>query len=527
MAVFDNRTGDGALDALGQIAADRISQGLTQNRSLRVVPSGTAFEVASEQAGLTWRRLADATGASLVVTGEYYLREGELLVQTHVVDARGGSMLSSPRPAVGPVGREMDLIEELRGRVMSALAAYSEPQLTDEDGFLATPPTWDAYQAYVEGVQAWKTGSFGHEHFVRAAELDPGFAKAALMAGWSGLAGPGRSPQVSDSLLLVAEGTRHQLSAGDQALLDWTLRYRDRDPVAALRAFRAVEEVNPSFPGLWEYLAAWTALWANHPEESLRRFEGVDADRSQIATLPGFWLHFAEAHHRLGNLSAAMEVLNLSAQYAARPISFSLDIPAALGDVSTVLAGLEDYLANRRELEIHRFPRLVAELRVHGHEDAVPELIAGTESLLDALPSGEEFAQWVRPLRAGVLYASDRLEEAQAMVLDLASDFPDDPSYLTYAGVLAARLDNRAEAERALARLRGGEWLNSQNFSSSQASSARIAAHLGNLPGAMAFLRQAKAGGEGIFLAGGPHAGPLLQPLWNYPEFQEFIRPEG
>src|SRR2546428_8775269 len=98
VAVLENHTGDGALDNVGHMAADWVTQGLAQTGLVEVVPSMSVMtaSLASGQhgpghldaAGL--RALGRETGAGTVVWGAYYRQAATVRLQIQISAAPDG-----------------------------------------------------------------------------------------------------------------------------------------------------------------------------------------------------------------------------------------------------------------------------------------------------------------------------------------------------------------------------------------------------------------------------------------------------
>jgi hypothetical protein len=109
------------------------------------------------------------------------------------------------------------------------------------------------------------------------------------------------------------------------------------------------------------------------------------------------------------------------------------------------------------------------------------------------------------------------------MFAKLALERPDNLVYKRYLGTFAARLGDRAEAVRvsqAFERMTGRYLRGNHTY-----SRAVIAALLGERDEAVALLGRAFA--EGHQCAVTEHHDMDLEPLWDYPPFQELMKPKG
>jgi hypothetical protein len=86
VSVFINQTGDKNLDPLGKVAAYEIAQGLSQSGIVDVVPTVSVLQtsrVINAKSGVPegpdeLGALVKSTGAGTLVSGAYYLIDGEL-----------------------------------------------------------------------------------------------------------------------------------------------------------------------------------------------------------------------------------------------------------------------------------------------------------------------------------------------------------------------------------------------------------------------------------------------------------------
>ncbi len=103
-----------------------------------------------------------------------------------MTDAGTGEELATIEPVSAAVATPASAIEVLRDRVMTTLATLTDPRLAKWMRYASQPPTFEAYQEFVEGVEL-HTHQKSREalpHFLAAA-LDSTFTMASLWAGYA------------------------------------------------------------------------------------------------------------------------------------------------------------------------------------------------------------------------------------------------------------------------------------------------------------------------------------------------------
>jgi tetratricopeptide (TPR) repeat protein len=163
------------------------------------------------------------------------------------------------------------------------------------------------------------------------------------------------------------------------------------------------------------------------------------------------------------------------------------------------------------------------ELRAHGHKE---ESLAVAQRAMDwyrALPPEESAARGVR-FALGITYVvGEHWDRALPLFEALVAENPDEVDHQGVLGVLAARRDDREEALRRSESLVG--LANPYDHGREQYWQACIAAQLGDIERAMILLRESYARGRPFDV--GLHIDPWLEPLHEYPPFQEFLAPKG
>jgi tetratricopeptide (TPR) repeat protein len=199
---------------------------------------------------------------------------------------------------------------------------------------------------------------------------------------------------------------------------------------------------------------------------------------------------------------------------------------AALGRVEELNALLDDLVAlPEQSLSVGTsISRIASYLRRHGHTDAAQTTIDRAIEWYEARPPETKSGTAWRGGYSWALYVADRWEEAYSVAKPLSEEFPENMNYRALVGILAACRGDQEEALETSERLEALDrpYLRGWNT----IWRALIAGALGDGESAVALWRQAL--GEGF-----PHRQPwarpwiALEPIRDYPPFQELMRPKG
>jgi tetratricopeptide (TPR) repeat protein len=508
VAGFANRTGDPALDDVGKMIADSVSQELPQLDFLRL-PAGSAAT-------------NGATPLRLVVTGAYYLDGDNLRVHASLLGSAGEVLHGIPA-AVGSRGRPGIVVELVRQRVLGAIAAFLDPRYLP--GRLSRPPLYAAYQQYRAGIDLGVANPAAIPHLERAAELDPDFFAPlqALAALHSNLGDPVSQREI----LARAQDIRERLTRSERLDLDRALAEADGRHLDALRALRQRLELEPENP-LMNYLLALHALRVNRPREALVATSRVDRGFFDFSP-NGPWAYSsqAEGHHLLGLHAEELGIARRGR--AAYPSSLQaraieLYALAALGHDEELARAASDTLA--LDAAGGRSPgsvlRAVAdELRAHGRRAQAVAVAERAVAWYRGRPPAMQRQALVQVELAEALYAAERWSEAAAIATPLL-EVPDAQAVrsLGLAGVADARRGESAAALRHSATLatlpedRGQVALRR----------AAIAAVLGEREQAVDLLRDAIAKGYPFGMA--LHRHPDLGLLRGWAPYDDLMRPQ-
>ncbi len=162
------------------------------------------------------------------------------------------------------------------------------------------------------------------------------------------------------------------------------------------------------------------------------------------------------------------------------------------------------------------------ELRAHGYADAAMTFFNQAIEWYRSRPA-EELDSLFRYGYGRTLYYARRWEEAKNIFEEFAKEAPDNIEYQRYVGCIAARQGDREKA------LKASEWLKNlkQPYLRGEHTYYRacIAAILGNKDQAVILLKDSFLQGftPGLDL----HTNFEFESLWDYPPFQELLKPKG
>jgi tetratricopeptide (TPR) repeat protein/predicted Ser/Thr protein kinase len=515
VAVLENRTGDASLDPVGQMAAGSIAEGLAQIGVIEVVPAPITGESGSESER-DLASLAETSGAGLVISGAYYLASDSLRFQASLTDAQKGKVVVTI-PAIG--GHRADptrAIERLRQKAMGAVAFHVEPGLVK--GEVVFPPTYDAYREYSFGVRLFGSDyPAAIEHFERAAALDTTFTAPWLYIYFCHLNQGQYSP--ADSLVRSLNQRRERLSPYEEMFVNYMSAGIRGNNAEQLRVLRLMQETAPN-DDVVNYLVAVQALALNRPKEAVAAFSASHHKLRDSAFYVRSWgfATLGMALHLLGEYEEELDLLRRAREIYPDIIWLRADEAralVALGRLDDVEVLIDETLAASGSFGTPAGVMGDASLalRVHvGREEAIEmaeRAVAWREDNLEGKTVADDWRGHF--YMADDLCAAERWQDARELLLQLASERPDDLDLKGYLGVIAARLGDHDEA-RAL-------------FGNNTYWAACIAAQLGERERAVELIRQALSQGFRVDMQ--LHADMNLEPLHGYPPFEELRRPKG
>jgi serine/threonine-protein kinase len=523
---LENRTGAPALDVVGLMAGDWITEGLQRTGIVEVVPTPAAMEASRFVSGSADVRepvhaLATETGAGIVVSGSYYRRADRLLFRVTVADQEGARLIETLADVEAPVADPLMGVEELRARLMGWLAVRYDDRLAVPASGAERPPTYEAYRSFSEAMTRYiaMQNAQALPLFRRAFDLDSSFTVALLYA--SVVATNLSDWARADSLLGAVDRRRAKLSAYDQAWLDYRLAFVHGDREAALSAIRSAANLAPGSKAAYNH--ALEAYLSGHYREALTAIEALPADRGPMRGFSPYWDAYGSILHVLGDYHREYDVaVAARRQYPDRlmRVSALARALAARGD-STALARVVHEAEAMPTDPIgwdygHLLAETAEELRAHGHAGASRAYFQRLRQWFEAAGRGLT-SQW---RLVQTLYALGRWDEAGRLLDSLRRLDPGSVEYLGMAGLLMSRTGNRDGATAVADTL--AHRLRPYDRGLAGLCRARIAARLGDRSGAVDRLREAFAAGLSHDLR--LHRDADLASLRGYGPFEDLVR---
>lgn len=533
---FVNRTGDEELDSLGVIVADWLAQGLSRGGRLEIVPLDLAVRstrFVAEQSDDEERPdlfvVAEETGAGTVVSGAYYKSGDELVLRGQITDAAGRKMISPIDSLRTPDNDPIGVLEELEQAVRIGVAAHLDPQLAQFGNLVTKPPSYEAYEAYVEGMEHYWRLDFGAAiaSFERAAELAPDFPTPQLSAA-SAHINLGRCDRVEE-IVDRLEPLRSELAPQDRFYIDWLRARCGGDRARSVQLARRAMELSPQ--SSWAQTLGVDALQANRPRLAAEVLAPLPVERGYLRGWTPHFFYLTCAWHHMGDHQRELE----DARRGRRLYPMSLQVLmtearalAALGREEELSVLLEEATELQREFLTTPggvITLAALELEAHGRAAAGERAAQKAVDWYSALPAAEASDPLHRDGLARALFAAKRYREAEETFAALAAEQPAAVDYLGFLGVLRAQRGDRSAAELAdrLAVLDRPYLFGKEHY-----WQAAILAWQRQPEAALGELRRAVAGGHPFeWPELHPHVDPVWRPLRDDPAFLDFIEPRG
>lgn len=505
-----NRTGDPALEGIGQLLAERIVDGVQRAAVVPVAVTASrkpAFSEDPQALAPIWRRHQ----ASIVVHGAYWAAGDsiEFRLQLARPPARGLPIRIAPLR----VHRDSTdaMLQVTEARAVGAVAAMVDPVTWDAFRTISSlPQDLESYRLWREAEEGYRKGRPQEAiHYLQAAwRRDTTFF--LLLGRMAFVYFYGGDYRAADSIVRLGEKYADRMGSHELAELRFIAARLHWNPEEYLRWTRRLELDH------WTATTEYARTCLGLPVEALEATKRVG---TVLWGAPGdYELRLARLLHLLGRYQEEREQVDRAA--AANPrypwvLESQVRVLAALGRGEEARTVIERSRAMMGGPEHSTFILLAAqELRAHGAAAAAREVLKGS------IEQGREMSDEKQQLQlASALYAAEAYGEAAHVLDTLAALAPDSLAVLGLRAVTAARRgDSRTlkSIEGQLVRPRPYVWGEPLIWR------ARVAAIQGRKAEAIKLLIDGHREGYcyGLWI----HRDMDLETLRGTPGFEEFVR---
>jgi len=173
---FDNNSNDPSLDFVGEMAADWLIYGISENQAGEVISSDVVknysnmlgVQMSPDETKSIFNKFLNP---SKVVSGSIFLKDSTLIVQCSIKDGMGNKTFITFPQVRCDVDSPLDCIEVLRQKVVSYLVIKDESKISLEE----TPPKFKAYQKVLEAKSKYDKPNEYFRLLNEAVAIDPDY----------------------------------------------------------------------------------------------------------------------------------------------------------------------------------------------------------------------------------------------------------------------------------------------------------------------------------------------------------------
>lgn len=533
VAAFDNQTEEKSLDSFGTLLTESLIQGIASIREVNVVPA--------EESKRIWQRLmsyaepsdllllfGEETKAKFIITGSFYKQGDSLLIHAQVTDSETGKHLKVMRPIGRALDKKLVLIELVKQRLMGAIdflfdrfVASLYYEVTDYF------PTHDAYLESVAGGELFVRGNYAEaiNHFKRSFAIDSTYTGAFLYQAWA-YYNSGIFP-VADSICQILYQKRSTLNKPLLLILRSIQALLQGDNLTCLETARKIVLLAPKLSA-WQYFLGLQALRTNYLNEAVNALSKInETDTTHYHDWVYTWWAKTFAYHLLGKHEEELkEALKGRTQLPNRieTISNEMNALVALGRIEDTWKRFDEICALpvvEGSTPGQIMTTMANELRFHGFRKESLQAIDKAIKWYTSRPIGEQQKPSRSWALADIYYLAGRWKDAKIIYQKLLNEYPNNITLLGRIGAIAARIKDTTQAKQIVNLLRhiNRPYIRGVNTY----WCARITSLLGEKEQALTLLREALSQGQSYYTL---HAVIDLEPLKDYPPFQELIKPK-
>ncbi|MCL6284152.1 tetratricopeptide repeat protein [Ruegeria sp. 2012CJ41-6] len=356
------------------LARDIVTD-LAQFSGLAVIAANSSFR--SEFENASPQQIGEALRVRYVLFGEISWDDHMARVNMQLLETETNRIIWAERfspDATDLLGIRSDLATHVVG-VIGPVETANGRLRRAELARVARLPTRDlqAYDMFLKGMVHWEKFTtednlLARDAFLRATEIDPGFAKAYAMATWTFITDvwEGRSENPDADLQDASRLANKALSADqNEPYAHWAMgafHLFQREHELSTEAYKRAVELNPNGADFLVYLG-WALSYRGRTDEALGYMEtAVELNPFH----PGWYLwDIALAHFVAGNYQNSIDLLNERNPKTTGTYELLALSHAMLGNDTQARAAMERVLKVKPDLSVAR----VRQLEPFEHEE--------------------------------------------------------------------------------------------------------------------------------------------------------------
>ena len=537
---FENQTGRNDLNSIGQVASDFISTKLIQNQFWNVIPTQDVFRQTVYSGVVTnpeaEKKMLGQSHLDYIVLGHYNLIGDSVLLVASVNDVIMNKVLYTTPIIKCITTNPMKAVNDAQQFILGFLMFSSEKQSTT-----TRPPKYDAYQAYLKGMELWtknnigpgniflRTGSEIEDHFMKSISLDPDFLPPYFKL--SDLFSLDRKINRLDSILRVLETKQKFFLEGDNLNYNIQKLLLARDYDALERFLLTKTEVGSSDFRPYFLLGVNALYRQNKPRKALEYLNRCDLNEFDFENKTSDQSLYSVKAWALMKLNRYEDVIALTDDLGFHIKQHEISIRRwqsmyLVGQIDQVEKELGSYLSTAKpdsygllipSISIFRFAQLQRDTT------SMDKVYRQFKEYIQGWDERAMEKTFLKFAYAVMMYrAKDDIEEAESL---LQQNLPivDRPRRIHQLGLLYAATGRETKANEIIQDILASE--NEFNSGIIRYYVAKIEAELGHKEKSVDYLRQSIARGneyrEDLYQFDGD-----LRNLLDYPPFIELVTPK-
>jgi class 3 adenylate cyclase/tetratricopeptide (TPR) repeat protein len=170
--IFENKTGLDNLDNFGNLISDWLTSMLRETGEANVINQENIKVQLAGIGPLSSKKLFTETGIGILIKGNYYMLDDQLVILPSIVDTETGEVHTST-PINGSLTNKEDLLKDLTQRILGYWKVRNQKR------YLQKPPNYEAYLEYLKGWEVYNEPA-AEMHFKKAYQLDTTFMSPLL-----------------------------------------------------------------------------------------------------------------------------------------------------------------------------------------------------------------------------------------------------------------------------------------------------------------------------------------------------------